>query len=339
MYQENNKQANRLMRKAVPLMLKLDIAPTPYNYGVWYEYVSNRNQKLNQLMDSTLRNFGSFPNYVAKELFHDFLLSDEFSYQKEHQNRLETMTADIGESSHTMNKEIQQLTKTLHKSRHALQHNQQPNQVEKIIKYLEKGTQKANKAAQSFSHSLQHVQKELDKLNKELQEMKKNTELDQLTLLANFRGLERHLFDSIPQAEEDLSLLIVDIDNLALVNKEYGKRAGNALIRFVADTMKAALPEAAFIARLQGGRFAILLNEMELKHATLVANQIKDKVAVQKIRYKQTKALLKPVTVSIGVATIFGEETSQELMARAEGNLKMAKASGKNCVSTHGLSS
>lgn len=338
MYQENNKQANRLMRKAVPLMLKLDIAPTPYNYGVWYEYVSNRNQKLNQLMDSTLRNFGSFPSYVARELFHDFLLSDEFSYQREHQKTLETMTSDIGDSSNEMNKEIQQLTKTLSKSRHALKNTDEPKQVEKVIKYLERGTQKANKAAIQFSHSLQNVQKELDKLNTELNEMKKNTELDQLTKMANFRGLERHLVDSIPQAEEDLSLLVADIDGLSLVNKEYGKRAGNALIRFVAETIKSCLPDDGYIARLQGGRFAIVINEMELKSATHLGEQIREKVSIQKIRYKQTKILLKPVTVSVGIATIFGDETCQELMARAEGNLNMAKASGKNCVSTHGLS-
>ena len=73
MHPDSPRQANALLHKAVPLMRKMDIAPTPYNYGIWYEYVRQTSPKLNQLVDSTIGKLGSLPSFMSKELFHQFL--------------------------------------------------------------------------------------------------------------------------------------------------------------------------------------------------------------------------------------------------------------------------
>ncbi|WOD07320.1 hypothetical protein [Marinomonas sp. GJ51-6] len=80
MFQHNKQQADHLMRSAIPLMEKLDIPPTPYNYGIWYEYASNRTPELNKVVDTALRRFGSLPAFVSQELFSEFLLSEEFQH-------------------------------------------------------------------------------------------------------------------------------------------------------------------------------------------------------------------------------------------------------------------
>ena len=156
-----------------------------------------------------------------------------------------------------------------------------------------------------------------------------------MTLLANEKGFERTLFSLTPYAEDDLSLLLIDIDDLSSVNETYGKKVGTSLIRYLSKILLKLLPQSAFIARLNGGQFAVLLSETEISTAYRFAENIKNQVEAEKIRYKNTKELLRPVTVSIGVATLFGDEGPDNLIEKAQHYLTYAKRSGKNCVIHH----
>lgn len=335
MFQHNIKQANQLMRSAIPLMVKLDIPPTPYNYGIWYEYASNRNPKLNQVVDRALRRFGSLPAFVSRELFHEFLLPEEFQ-QADHQGAaLKNLTTNLETDTTQVSSELQKLSNTLKRSKEVLTNLDDPKQLERLALILEQGAFKANQAIEHFSQSLQAAQEELASLRSELSNVKKNGELDAMTLLANEKGFERALFSLLPHAEDDLTLLLIDIDDLSGINQEYGNKVGTSLIRYIAKLLLSHLPEQSFLARLNGGRFAVLLDETELSIAAQLAESLRQEVAAQKIRYKNTKMLLRPVTISIGVATLFGDESPTELVERAQHYLLYAKHSGKNRIAHH----
>lgn len=335
MFQHNIKQANQLMRSAIPLMVKLDIPPTPYNYGIWYEYASNRNPKLNQVVDRALRRFGSLPAFVSRELFHEFLLPEEFQ-QADHQGAaLKNLTTNLETDTTQVSSELQKLSNTLKRSKEVLTNLDDPKQLERLALILEQGAFKANQAIEHFSQSLQAAQEELASLRSELSNVKKNGELDAMTLLANEKGFERALFSLLPHAEDDLTLLLIDIDDLSGINQEYGNKVGTSLIRYIAKLLLSHLPEQSFLARLNGGRFAVLLDETELSIAAQLAESLRQEVAAQKIRYKNTKMLLRPVTISIGVATLFGDENPTELVERAQHYLLYAKHSGKNRIAHH----
>lgn len=335
MFQHNIKQANQLMRSAIPLMVKLDIPPTPYNYGIWYEYASNRNPKLNQVVDRALRRFGSLPAFVSRELFHEFLLPEEFQ-QADHQGAaLKNLTTNLETDTTQVSSELQKLSNTLKRSKEVLTNLDDPKQLERLALILEQGAFKANQAIEHFSQSLQAAQEELASLRSELSNVKKNGELDAMTLLANEKGFERALFSLLPHAEDDLTLLLIDIDDLSGINQEYGNKVGTSLIRYIAKLLLSHLPEQSFLARLNGGRFAVLLDETELSIAAQLAESLRQEVAAQKIRYKSTKMLLRPVTISIGVATLFGDESPTELVERAQHYLLYAKHSGKNRIAHH----
>jgi len=53
-YREYQDNAAERMRLTIPLMKKNDIAMTPANYAIWYEYVSGTNMSLNSAMDAHL---------------------------------------------------------------------------------------------------------------------------------------------------------------------------------------------------------------------------------------------------------------------------------------------
>ncbi|WP_219702023.1 GGDEF domain-containing protein [Marinomonas lutimaris] len=335
MFQNNIKQANKLMRSAIPLMVKLDIPPTPYNYGIWYEYASNRSPKLNQVVDRALRRFGSLPAFVSQELFNEFLLPEEFQYAHRQDSTLKSLTTNLETDTTSISNELEKFNGTLRSAKAALKNANNVAQVEKLALFLEQGAFKANQAVENFSRSLLSAQEELATLRSELLDVKKNTELDAITLLANEKGFERSLFSLVPYAEDDLTLLLIDIDDLAEINQEYGKKVGTSLIRYIAKLLLGLLPENGSIARLKGGRFAMLLSETELSVASQLAEFIRNEVSIQKIRYKNTKVLLRQVTVSIGVATLFGDESPNELVERSQHYLLYAKRSGKNRIAHH----
>ncbi|WP_233402712.1 GGDEF domain-containing protein [Marinomonas transparens] len=316
-------------------MTKLNIAPTPYNYGIWYEYASNRTPQLNQAIDSTLRKFSILPDFVSKELFYEFVLPNERHHSISQSPRLNDVANDLESSTKKISKDVSNFEQTLFKTRKVLKTANKPDHLEKVVNYLEKETIKVNKATESFNRSLLEAQEELEQLKIELAKMRQDVEIDPMTQLANRKGFERQLFAYLPYAEDDLTLLLIDIDNLGLVNAEYDKRVGTSLIRYIARLLHSLLPEKAFIARLEGGKFVIIVSEMELSLASQFAEKIRKEVSSQKIRYKNTKTLLKQITISIGVATLLGEESSEQLITRVQNNLDHAKQTGKNRIVNH----
>ncbi|NLQ16373.1 GGDEF domain-containing protein [Marinomonas sp. M1K-6] len=336
MFQYNTEQANKLMKSAIPLMAKLDIPPTPYNYGIWYEYVSNRTPKLNQVVDQALRRFGSLPAFVSKEVFNEFLLPEEFQHAHQRDESFKHLTQHLETETSSVSSEIAQFNNTILLTKKALKHySNDTDQLARLAMLLEQGAFKANQAIDGYSRTLANTQEELAALRSELLDAKKNTELDVMTLLANEKGFERSLFSLAPAAEDDLSLLLVDIDHLGAINQDYGIKVGTSLIRYIAKLLLNNLPENSFIARLNGGQFAILLSETELSIAAQFAETLRHQVSIQKIRYKNTKVLLRQVTVSIGVATLVGDESPKELVERARHYLLYAKRTGKNNIAHH----
>ncbi|MGJ8648471.1 MAG: GGDEF domain-containing protein [Marinomonas colpomeniae] len=332
MFQHNKKQASKLMRSAIPLMAKLDIPPTPYNYGIWYEYSSNRSPELNQVVDRALRRFGSLPAFVSQELFSEFLLSEEFQYAHRQGPVLKQITEDLETETHSVSDELNQFQSTVGKAKQILQKSNDPKQLGQIASLLEQTAFKTNQIVEQFSQTLITAQEELAAIRAELLDAKKSTETDPLTLLANEKGFERTLFSLVPYSEDDLTLLLIDIDDLGVINQEYGKKVGTSLIRYLSKLLLGALPKGGSIARLTGGRFAMLLSETELSVASQFAEKLRHDVSIQKIRYKNSKLLLRQVTVSIGVSTLFGDESPNELIEKAQHHLVYAKRSGKNCV-------
>lgn len=332
MFQKGIKQANQRMRSAIPLMLKLNIPPTPENYGIWYEYASNSTPKLNQIVDKAIRRFGSLPSFVSSDLYREFLLPVEAKKAKSHNQTLTTLSCSLGSDTQTALTQLTAFSTKLTQVSAELKQEPDNGQLEQLTVMLEQSALETNTVIKQYSQHLLEVQKELAALKIALSNTKKTDETDWLTSLANAKGFERYLFVFNQKAEDDLSLLLIDIDDLAGINEEYGEKAGTALIRYVGKLLQAKLPLHCVLARIEGGRFAALLKETELSDATWLANQIKDDVASQKIRYKNTQTLLRQVTVSIGVVTVVGSESPKQLIERAQKNLNKAKRSGKNTV-------
>ncbi|MCJ8350859.1 EAL domain-containing protein [Moritella sp.] len=85
------------------------------------------------------------------------------------------------------------------------------------------------------------------------------TKHDQLTKLLNRPTFLQSLED-IDQ-DSHWGILLIDIKKLGQLNSNYGTEIGDQVLIYVGEQIKKIVPEDAFLARIQGDRFAILTNQ------------------------------------------------------------------------------
>lgn len=152
---------------------------------------------------------------------------------------------------------------------------------------------------------------------------------DQLTGCWNRRALFERLDDELRRCrryEHDLSLLLLDIDFFKQINDCQGHLAGDETLRALGQLLQTSLRQTDLICRYGGEEFAVLLPETSPANALRVAEQLRERIASAGLTALQT------LTVSIGVAAMESEDTSDSLLARADQALYAAKGAGRNCV-------
>lgn len=127
-----------------------------------------------------------------------------------------------------------------------------------------------------------------------------------------------------------LSLLALDIDNFKSVNDKYGHQAGDAVLRYLAESVREALRPHDVFGRVGGEEFMILLPDTSKGAASVLAERIRSRVESMAIPF--VDGVLR-VTVSIGVAE-FGidGEMQDEVFKVADDRLYRAKHAGRNLV-------
>jgi diguanylate cyclase (GGDEF)-like protein len=157
---------------------------------------------------------------------------------------------------------------------------------------------------------------------------------DPVTQLPNRRAFDEQLERALASARRGpspLSLLIVDVDRFKDVNDLRGHPAGDAALRCVAESLRAATRDADAIARLGGDEFAVLMADCDAADGLRVARAVRSEVSVR------TAAAGERITVSVGVATTRdGRGTGAALLAASDAALYDAKLDGGDRVSAAG---
>jgi diguanylate cyclase (GGDEF)-like protein len=164
--------------------------------------------------------------------------------------------------------------------------------------------------------------------------IKRLSEMDPLTDLANRRFFEQCLEEDIGQmkrANSPLSLLLIDIDHFKPFNDHYGSGVGDVAIKGIAQVIKKMIPRKTdLVSRYGGQAFMALLPATDAEGAFLLAEKVREKVQELGIKHEYS-VIESVVTVSIGVATLEGANLNrQDLIRQADNALRKAKAKGRN---------
>ena len=119
-----------------------------------------------------------------------------------------------------------------------------------------------------------------------IEELEKLVESDELTPLANRRGLLRDLGRTLAEVDRHglgAALVFVDVDRLKTVNDRLGHVAGDAVLLHVAETLRAHVRESDTVARIGGDEFAVLLRHVDEAQARAKTAQIMEAVAARSV--------------------------------------------------------
>lgn len=174
------------------------------------------------------------------------------------------------------------------------------------------------------------IQAELAEANRQLHE---TAETDALTGVANRRRVERLMLEHQNGTIGEMSVLMLDIDLFKSFNDHYGHGAGDAALRYVADTIAHCVRgERDIVARYGGEEFIVLLPGAPGGTAQMVAERIRRDVAALAIPHAQSP--FGTVTISIGVASVPENPdcSIEELVRQADQALYRSKQSGRNQI-------
>jgi diguanylate cyclase (GGDEF)-like protein len=160
---------------------------------------------------------------------------------------------------------------------------------------------------------------------------------DELTGLANRRLFRQRLDDALEASGEDetqVGLLMIELDGLAVVNRDLGKASGDLLLRTVAQRLGALVRRGDTVAWLGDAAFAIIVTDCpQPEVARRVAKKVVDAIAEPLPPELEGHG----VSANVGVA-VYPRDASMaaELVRLADVAMCQVKATGGG-IGLHGL--
>lgn len=161
--------------------------------------------------------------------------------------------------------------------------------------------------------------------------------IDSKTGLLNPGTWEREAASEVARAirtHTPLAVVLIDVDHFKVVNDTYGHVAGDAALKFIAETFRSFLRDYDLVGRFGGEEFVLLLPQTTPAAAYRIAQRMREHIAGMPILASDDpEAAPLQLTVSIGVAAL-GEQGGQltDLLAAADTALYRAKAAGRDQV-------
>lgn len=156
---------------------------------------------------------------------------------------------------------------------------------------------------------------------------------DALTRVPNRRLLDARMAEDVSRAERqgnELSMLLIDLDDFKRLNDEHGHQAGDGVLRGVAHVWNRMRRQHEFLARYGGEEFCMLLPNTTLQQGRLVAERVRKETETAVFKSGANKIKL---TCSVGVSTYRpGSDTVDSFVARCDEALYRAKSKGRNRV-------
>lgn len=158
---------------------------------------------------------------------------------------------------------------------------------------------------------------------------------DPLTGLANrrhFRAVLAREIEIVARSGNSALLLMLDIDHFKKVNDTHGHLAGDKVLQAVGRCISACVRPQDTVARYGGEEFAIVMPDCQAAYGETVAERIRQSISALSIPVSPLLNL--EITTSVGgaFAPVWVRSTADLWIERADTQLYLAKAQGRNRV-------
>ena len=326
----------KILRHAVPKMSELKVPVTPENYAVWYEYYKGINLDLKRAIDGLLSTNVSFTPDVSHSLYKKYILVNSPEVIENVQLETQVLINSLLSKIANMSKGTSQFSASLTDFNNALKQDPDPIVMQKLVDSFSSELDEIIAANSEMDKSLTSISEEVVALKTEMVELRSVAMTDELTSLNNRRAFDKEVIshiDSFNHTNFESSLLVVDIDHFKRFNDVHGHLIGDKVLAYVAQALKNSVKGDDFVARYGGEEFVILLSNTRLEDASIVAENLRRKIAERNLTIGKDKKLpLGNITVSVGVASLKAEDDKDSYFIRADEALYRAKSAGRNCV-------
>jgi diguanylate cyclase (GGDEF)-like protein len=197
---------------------------------------------------------------------------------------------------------------------------------------IEEHMKQTNKTLEKGKDGVEALQKKIEKLEEELDQVKRENEIDHLTGLLTRRWYDRQskrFDDQYRRNGIDYAVVFFDIDHFKKVNDTHGHDAGDVVLSTFAKVLLKSTRDTDVLGRYGGEEFVGLIHFNEEKELVQYVKRIKSIITGNKFKYKDIKI---PITFSAGIAIRGEYDSHDDTVKKADELLYQAKQTGRNKI-------
>jgi diguanylate cyclase (GGDEF)-like protein len=159
-------------------------------------------------------------------------------------------------------------------------------------------------------------------------DIQKIRQIDILTELANRNNIALK-FEELMYEKESVSLVLIDLDNFKPINETHGRKAGDIVLRQVAQMLLSNIRDTDILGRWGGKEFIVLMPDTGPHEAAELCQELCKRLATTTITTGTTSI---QITASFGISFTATPRNLSEVVSVADDALFSAKRDGKNMV-------
>jgi diguanylate cyclase len=324
-----------VLRQVLRLMTAHAQDYRPLTYTVWYEYVLRGDRQLCERLQQAIGKSERLSSEDTDELYARHLVGRKQEIINKAQatilQALDNMSAAIGDAHHNTGRFAGHLKEFTEETAGPLS----PEVFGQSVRVIAEQARKSGEELARVQTRLQDSEAQVKRMAEDLAQIRAEVYIDALSGLFNRRRFDAalaSLASKAAQENEPFSLLLIDIDEFKAINDRHGHVFGDQVIQCVSQAIKASVKGRDLAARYGGDEFAVLLPETASHGGATVAEYIRRIIERRPLGDFTGDGEEASMTVSIGLATLKGKESGQELLRRADKALYQAKKNGRNQV-------
>lgn len=331
------KRALGYANSAFDLLKKSGIPPYPQFYELLYTYATGVNPSLNDRINAIFSSGHSPTINLAETLYEEFLKSDVNDRMSSVSERMHVRIQAVHNAIDSAMTTANAYSGSLQAAQGDLDRPIEPHDLQVLAARLLSETRRMQDTNRTLEQKLEASREDIAALQRDLDDVRRESMLDPLTKIANRKSFDDGLRDAIAEARQTgnpLCLVLADIDHFKTFNDTYGHQTGDQVLRLVAMTLKSNIKGRDVAARYGGEEFTAILPSTDLKGATIVAENVRQAIHAKELLKRSTNEKLGRITASFGIAVFHAGDSAGSLIERADRCLYAAKHAGRNRVVT-----
>ncbi len=326
----------RVASEAMELIHRHAVPPDPVSFAVFFAFAAGTHGALVEAVSRRLARNTRFSPYDISAIYTAYLEVDTASAKRqniglEFEYSLTAMSGLIEESV-KHNGAFQQ---TLDAIGRRIPEVVSLADIDIIVSRLVVENQKMSRAMQDLDLGLAESRDQIERLNRELEELQNLSLRDPLTEVSNRRAFDVCMTKTIAQAEatgQAFCLAVTDIDHFKRINDSLGHQSGDVVLKEFSALLRRHTKGQDMVARCGGEEFSIILVRTPVAAAHNLLVRIAHDVREARFLSDADHDKIGPVTASFGVCAFKPGMSASDIMELADAQLYRAKRAGRNCV-------